>query len=121
MLLLVDDNPDCRLILSTFLTHHGYDCVEAEHGVAALSLLQQNTIDLIILDYQMPEMNGCEFLEELERTVEQPPPVVMITGNLRASVWKRAMDAGAKTILPKPYECTTILSVLEEHLQTRVA
>lgn len=119
-LLIVDDNADCRLILTTLLTHHGYDCVEAENGVAALALLQRHTIALIILDYEMPSMNGCEFLEELERTVDQPPPAVMVTGNLRATVWKRAMDAGAKAILSKPYERTTMLSVLEDHMQPGV-
>lgn len=119
-LLIVVDSPDCRIILTTFFTDHGYDCVEAEDGVAALALLQQHTIDLIILDYEMPGMNGCEFLEALERTVAQPPPAVIVTGSLRATVWKRAMAAGAKAILSKPYECTTMLPVLEDHLQAGV-
>jgi CheY-like chemotaxis protein len=119
-LLIVDDDAACRVLLTTLLSHYGYDCVEAENGVAALALLRRNTIDLIILDYEMPSMNGCEFLEELERTVAHPPPAVMVTGNLRAPVWKRAMDAGAKAILSKPYESTTMLSVLEDHVRLGV-
>lgn len=116
-LLIVDDNPDCRCILTAICAHHGYDCVEAENGVAALALLQRNAIDLILLDYEMPRMNGCEFLEALERTVDHPPPAVMITGNLLEAVWKRAIAAGAKAVLSKPYECTTLLSVVGNHLQ----
>jgi CheY-like chemotaxis protein len=119
-LLIVDDNADCRLILSTLLTHCGYDCVEAESGVAALALLQRHTIALIILDYEMPGMNGCEFLEELARTVDQPPPAVMVTEHLPATVRKRAMDAGAKAILSKPYDRTTMLPVLKAHMQPGV-
>ncbi len=116
ILLIVDDNADCRLILTTFLTHHGYECVEAENGAAALALLPLHAIDLILLDYQMPNMNGCEFLEELTRTVDQPPPTVMLTGNVLAYVWKRALNAGAKAVLSKPYEKTTILTVVRDQL-----
>ncbi len=95
-------------------------CLEAADGIAALALLQEHAVDLIILDYQMPSMNGCEFLEELGCRGDDPPPVVMITENILSQMWKRAMDAGAKAILSKPYERDTILSIVREHLQPGV-
>jgi two-component system chemotaxis response regulator CheY len=113
-ILIVDDNVDCRMILRTAIEREGFCCVEATDGMAALKLFQEITIDFIITDFQMPHMNGCEFLEVLSREAVSCPPTVMITGNLSDSVRMRAMHAGALAVLSKPFDQKKILKIVRE-------
>ncbi|MBA3967737.1 MAG: response regulator [Nitrospirales bacterium] len=64
------------MILRTAIEREGYRCVEAADGMAALKLFQEKTIDFIITDFQMPHMNGCEFLEVLSSAASSSPPAV---------------------------------------------
>jgi CheY-like chemotaxis protein len=73
-ILIVDDSLDCRMILRTAIEREGFGCVEAADGMAALKLFQEIRIDFIITDFEMPHMNGCEFLEALSREALRCPP-----------------------------------------------
>lgn len=114
IILIVDDSVDCRLILRTVIEREGFFCLEAADGMTALKLFQETSIDFIITDFQMPHMNGCEFLEVLSREAISCPPAVMITGNLSDSVRMRAMHAGALAVLAKPFEQKKILAIVQE-------
>jgi len=118
-ILIVDDSVDCRRILRIAIEREGFLCVEAEDGRAALKLFQETSIDFIITDFQMPNMNGCEFLEVLSRGADSCPPAVMITGNLADSVRIRAMHAGALDVLSKPFEQKKILQIVREVVNRR--
>ena len=113
-ILIVDDSIDCRMILRTAIEREGFCCVEAADGIKALKVFHEITIDFIITDFQMPNMNGCEFLEELSREASRCPPAVMITGNLADSVRIRAMHAGALAVLSKPFDQKKILKIVRE-------
>ena len=113
-ILIVDDSIDCRMILRTAIEQEGFCCVEAADGMAALKVFHEMTIDFVITDFQMPHMNGCEFLEVLSREAIRRPPAVMVTGNLADSVRMRAMHAGALAVLSKPFEQNEILKIVRE-------
>lgn len=113
-ILVVDDSVECRMILRIAIEREGYRCVEAADGMAALKLFQEKTIDFIITDFEMPHMNGCEFLEVLSSAAISCPPAVMITGNLADSVRIRATHAGALAVLSKPFEQKRILEIVRE-------
>lgn len=113
-ILVVDDSVECRMILRIAIEREGYRCVEAADGIAALKLCQEKTIDFIITDFQMPHMNGCEFLEVLSSAAISCPPAVMITGNLADSVRIRATRAGALAVLSKPFNHKDILKMVRE-------
>ncbi|WP_342348496.1 response regulator [uncultured Nitrospira sp.] len=113
-ILVVDDSVECRMILRIAIEREGYRCVEAADGIAALKLFQQTTIDFIITDFQMPHMNGCEFLEVLLSAAISCPPAVMITGNLADSVRMRATHAGALAVFSKPFDLKKILEIVRE-------
>lgn len=113
-ILIVDDSIDCRMILRTAMEAEGYCCEEASDGRAALTLCQALSIDFIVTDFQMPHMNGCEFLEELSRVAIRPPPSVMITGNLTEALRTRAMHAGALAVFSKPFDQKRILTMVRE-------
>lgn len=113
-ILIVDDDVDCRMILRTILEQEGYCCVEAEDGMTALALFHEQKIDFIFTDFQMPKMNGCEFLEELSKEQNIIPPAVMITGNLHGSVKRKARHAGAMSVLSKPVDRIKILEIIRK-------
>ena len=113
-ILIVDDNVDCRTILRLAIEQEGFSCVEAADGMAALKLFHENSINFILTDFQMPNMNGCEFLEILSKEAISFPPAVMITGNLTESVRIRAMHAGALAVLSKPFDRKKILKMVRE-------
>lgn len=112
--LIVDDNDDCRMFLRTAMEAEGYCCEEAPDGRAALMLCQALSIDFIITDFQMPHMNGCEFLEKLSQVAARLPPSIMITGNLTEAVRTRAIHAGALAVFSKPFEQKQILAIVRE-------
>jgi CheY-like chemotaxis protein len=79
-ILVVDDDTDVRLLLRRMLEKAGYVVVEAEHGRAALAQLAKLTPELILLDLMMPEMDGFEFLDDLQRLpAGRSIPVVVFT------------------------------------------
>lgn len=112
--LIVDDNDDCRMILRTAMEAEGYCCEEAPDGRAALMLCQALSIDFIITDFQMPHMNGCEFLEKLSRVAARFPPSIMVTGNLTEAVRTRARNAGALAVFSKPFDQKQILTIVRK-------
>lgn len=76
--LVVEDNPGVAQLLQTLLDDEGYAVALARHGGEALTLLEQEIIDLIILDLRMPEMHGWALLDAL-RDRDAAPPVAVLT------------------------------------------
>lgn len=118
-ILVVDDSDDCRMILRMAIEREGYRCIEAADGIAAIKFFQEKTIDFIITDFQMPHMDGCEFLEVISSVAVSCPPAVMVTGNLSDSVQMRATRAGALAVLSKPFDQRKILQMIREVVQCK--
>ncbi len=80
-ILVVDDEPDITLFISTVLEDAGYATVTAKDGVEALKLVQESRPDLISLDITMPEKSGVRFYRDIKENPEYKDiPVVMVTG-----------------------------------------
>ncbi|MCK4233244.1 response regulator [candidate division WOR-3 bacterium] len=75
-LLIVDDDPNIRLIFSTTLKREGYEVLTASTGLEALELVLQNKFDLIILDIKMPDMHGLEVLSLIRESGENLPVII---------------------------------------------
>lgn len=81
LVLVVDDEPDVRIFISTVLEDHGYRTMLAEDGVDALAKLRQERPDLISLDVTMPEKSGVRFYRELKEDEQfKEIPIIMVTG-----------------------------------------
>jgi DNA-binding NtrC family response regulator len=115
-ILIVDDEPSNRNILSQELTHKGYSVLAASDGREALRKVESSRPDLIILDYMMPDLSGLEVLKEL-RKKENDIPVVMITayGTMERAV--EAMKEGAYDFITRPYEPDHIALVVRKALE----
>ncbi len=131
-ILIVDDQPDILLMLTDRLTSLGYETVSAENGKDALQKLEQQLPHLILLDLEMPELTGMEFLQALGKLnakkhgeSEQqgsiaadslPLPVVVMTAHGTISKAVDAMRAGAYDFLTKPIELEHLSLVLKKAL-----
>jgi DNA-binding response OmpR family regulator len=101
-LLLIDDSPTVLKIMSVSLMANGYTVRTAATGAAGLALAREETPDLIILDVNLPDVNGLELLAKLkEDAVLGPVPVLMLSGQDDLDRAARGMQLGARGYLPK--------------------
>ena len=117
--LLVDDEAAVRGTLRAVLESQGYECDEAEHGAAALSLLEQEHFDLIITDNKMPVLNGIEFLKLYSQKPDPKPPVIFFTGDISDAEKDLAMKAGARAVLLKPPNFGEIISAVQQAIRDK--
>jgi CheY-like chemotaxis protein len=110
--LIVDDEEIMRDLLRLHLTSHGYDVLLAEDAVAAGHLVVEQKPDLILVDVEMPYMNGYEFVAALKADpMTRDIPVVFLT--TREDVADHARSLGVSAYLNKPVTTTRLLEVLQ--------
>ena len=119
-ILLVDDHETSRQVLKLFLEHHGYACVEAKHGAAALAWLEQGRkVDLIVSDNQMPVLTGLEFLVQVRTSPAFASiPFILYSGNVTDEIKQQAHQAGALAVLNKPYNFSDFVAIVTKALET---
>jgi CheY-like chemotaxis protein len=110
-ILIVDDEPNVRLVFRTALEATGYLVTEAADGDAALAQLRKLPTDLILLDLKMPVVDGRETLRRL-RDAGDETPVVVITAHGSVPDAVAAMKLGAVDFLPKPVSPVTLRAVV---------
>ena len=109
-LLIVDDDPDHRLILRTMFEAKGYGCEEAEDGGAALSKLGADQVDLVLTDLGMPGMNGLQLIDQMGRaSLLKRTPAILVTSQSMEGMSSEAFKAGARAVISKPYDLSKLL------------
>lgn len=107
-ILVVDDHPTTRLKLSLELQQQGHTVADAENGIQALGKLRSDSFDLVLLDIEMPEMDGYQVLEEMKRDNKLlDVPVIVISANDELENIVRGIELGADDYLPK--SCDPVL------------
>lgn len=118
-ILAVDDDAINRMMLDAILSSD-YDFTAAASGPEALSLLSGQSADLILLDINMPEMNGFEVLAALQQKPQTSAiPVIMLTGDLDQETEVQGIQAGAFDFVHKPFIPTLILRRIERTLELK--
>lgn len=113
--LIVDDQPDFRGMLSTAFSRAGYTVEEAANGLAALARIEDRRFDLIVTDIIMPDADGYELIQRL-RTMPDRPPVIALSGGssrLRMELPAIARLLGADSAFSKPVELSQLLDEAE--------
>ncbi len=102
--LVVDDEKFVRDLIRIKLVHIGISIIEAENGLMAVEMAQQQHPDLILLDVMMPKMNGFEACEKLKSNPETAPiPIIMLTARGEKENREKGLAAGATDYLFKPF------------------
>ncbi len=108
-ILIIDDYESDRMLYKEYLDDQGYEFMEASDGDEASQLLTRQVPDVILLDWQMPKMNGLELLKEIDQQFDiKGTPVIMITGMQQEEVRKQAFDHGSVDFLSKPVDQTDL-------------
>ena len=117
--LVVDDDPDVRALVSTLLGRAGYLVTEAADGRAALKALYSQRPDLVVLDVNMPDLDGWATLERIRDLSDVP--VVMLSARGEELEKVRALRAGADDYVTKPFGRQELLARVESVLRRAVA
>jgi DNA-binding response OmpR family regulator len=114
-ILIVDDDPRFLRVLHLALSSHGYEVTDAADGKEALDAVADGALDLIVLDCQMPGMDGLQTCRLLR--LSSAAPVIMISGN-RSNSHEVALNAGANDYLAKPFSIDELLTRIETSLKS---
>ncbi len=113
--LVVDDSRVVRKVARRMLENHGYAVEEAEDGAKALDAVRAHMPDAVLLDWNMPVMNGIEFLRALRQEFgPEHPPVVFCTTESDLSFVERAIEAGAQEYIMKPFDEDILMGKFEQ-------
>ncbi|ULO09453.1 response regulator [Paenibacillus sp. 19GGS1-52] len=112
--LVVDDEEVLRMLITDTLEDlENVEIHTAENGLEALARLSADHYDLMILDYMMPEMTGIEVLGRLSMDMKSALPILMLTAKAQEVDRNRAIVAGARYFMPKPFSPIELLQIVE--------
>ncbi|MES2822041.1 MAG: Hpt domain-containing protein [Pseudomonadota bacterium] len=115
IVMVVDDSVTVRKVTSRFLEREGYRVIAAKDGVEALQLLQDQIPDVMLLDIEMPRMDGFEVAKNMRTSSRlKDIPIIMITSRTGDKHRERAFDLGVNKYMGKPYQEDLLLANIQE-------
>jgi CheY-like chemotaxis protein len=116
-ILLAEDNAVNQTLAVRLLEKRGHEVVVSENGEAALEALNKQNFDLILMDIQMPQMNGLQATEAIrckELTSGKHIPIIAMTAHAMAGDKERCLEAGMDAYISKPIRVDDLFSAIEE-------
>ena len=118
-ILVVDDNDMNRLVASTILQDYGVLVTEAVNGADATSQLREGDFDLVLMDIQMPVMNGFEATSFIRNEFKSAIPVIALTANAIRGENEKCFAAGMNDYLSKPFEESQLIQIVSRWLDVK--
>ena len=110
-ILIVDDDPDILDVLEISLSEENYEILKAMDGEEAIRIIKSKPLDLVLLDYAIPKMNGRQVCMEVKKDILlRHLPIIMVTGKGEVSDKVGGIDAGADDYIVKPFEPKELLA-----------
>ncbi|MFB2646850.1 response regulator transcription factor [Raphidiopsis sp. BLCC-F218] len=117
-ILVVDDDIGTSLSISDYLELCGYSVLTADDGENALSIIQQEHLDLMVTDIIMPRMNGYELVRRVRQNVEfRLLPVILLTARTKTQERILGYQSGCDLYLPKPFELEELIAAVRNLLE----
>lgn len=117
-ILIIDDDPALLCVVEAILEKNGYSCLSADNGRAGVDVAQAEKPDLIVLDSNMPELDGNETLTCLKNDPDlEPIPVIMLTGNDNILNVQTSFELGASDYIVKPFNDDNFLIRVQKVLK----
>jgi two-component system, cell cycle response regulator DivK len=116
-ILLIEDNEDNRQIIRDLLTSLGCELIEAVDGVEGVAMAQSHRPDLILMDIQLPEIDGYEATRQIRAVPELAQvPIIAVTSYVLSGDEAKARDAGCNGYVAKPFSPRELLAKIREFL-----
>ena len=116
-ILLIEDNEQNRYLTTFLLSNRGYTVVEAENGPRGIELAEKEHFDLILLDIQLPEMDGYAVAAALrEKPATKEIPIVAVTSYAMVGDREKALASGCDGYIEKPINPETFVSEIERYI-----
>lgn len=116
-LLIVDDIFVNRLLIKEIVKKIEARCFEAENGKQAIDILEKEAIDIILMDIEMPVMNGLETTKYIREKFTSPKnnvPIIALTAHNPSTFFDDFKDVGFNQLMTKPYSVSKVLFMIEE-------
>lgn len=110
IILTVDDEDDVRRLIATKLTKAGFEVIEAADGEAGVAAARAATPDLVIMDVNMPKMDGFTAVQKIRETVRPEPIVLMLTADGAEADVMKGLAGGAQDYIVKPFAPRDLIS-----------
>ncbi|MFD3157807.1 response regulator transcription factor [Haloimpatiens sp. FM7330] len=114
-ILIVDDDKEIRNLIEIYLKNEGYNTIKAKDGIEALSVLQNNEVDLIILDIMMPNMDGIEVCMKVRE--EREMPIIMLSAKSEDMDKILGLTTGADDYVTKPFNPLELIARVKSQLR----
>lgn len=114
--LIVDDNEMNRLVAATILKSYNVAVAEADSGPNAIELMRNQTFDMVLMDIQMPGMNGYEAASIIRKEISKEIPLVALTANAISGEQQKCLDAGMDDYISKPFDEGDFISLICKRL-----
>ena len=117
-ILYIEDNFDNRILIKRVLEAEGYTVVEAENGLTGIRLAESTQPDLILMDINLPDIDGYEATARLRKTEKMAGvPIVALTANVLEGDRQKALGAGCDGYIPKPIDVDELPNQIAYHLK----
>ncbi|MBL8089907.1 MAG: response regulator [Anaerolineales bacterium] len=115
--LYVEDNPDNRNLIRRVLSADGYDMIEAAKAEQAFEKLENEKIDLILMDINMPDMDGYTLTAKIKQIEKfSKIPIIAVTANVMRGDREKSLEAGCDGYIQKPIDIDTLTQQIERFI-----
>ena len=118
-ILVIDDTPTLRKLLRFYLKKKGYEVHEAHNGKVGLEAIDKKTFDLVILDLNMPVMDGFKVLKALKNKEDFSVPILILSADKEEESKAAGIVFGASYYLTKPFKPEEVIARIEDILRER--
>jgi CheY-like chemotaxis protein len=115
-ILIIEDNEQNLYLVTFILEKYGYTVIPARNGQAGIDIAKENCPDLILLDIQLPIMNGYDVARALRKILGDAIPIIAITSYAMPGDREKALEAGCSDYITKPINPDTFMTNIEQYL-----